>query len=413
MKTLLVIGHVWPEPNSSAAGSRMMQLLSFFLKQGYHIEFGSPTSRTPHSQDLEALGIEVVDLKLNDSSFDSFLKEIAPEIVLFDRFMTEEQFGWRVTENCPGALKILDTEDLHFLRKARQVALKQNKELSPALLFSETAKREVASIYRCDISLIISEAEMELLKGQFGVPENLLLYLPFMLKFSPEEKEELPSFEKRQHFISIGNFRHEPNWNAVLHLKQKIWPLISKQLPEAELHIYGAYPGPKVKQLHNVKERFLIKGWALSAKDVLKNSKVLLAPLQFGAGLKGKFIDAMQTATPSVTTSIGAEGMNRDLPWPGSICSKDEDFAATSVELYNDPAKWKNAQENGFKILKQNFSEEIHELRFQKKIKAVLENLDSHRNSNFTGMMLSQHLMNSTRYLAKYIEAKNALKEEK
>ena len=79
-------------------------------------------------------------------------------------FITEEQFGWRVAENCPDAIRLLDTEDLHFLRKARQEVVNKNQELN---LFSETAKREIASIYRCDVSLIISEFEMQLLQETF------------------------------------------------------------------------------------------------------------------------------------------------------------------------------------------------------------------------------------------------------
>ena len=391
----------------------MMQLLDFFLEENYQIKFGSPTTRTAHSENLEALGIEVIDIKLNDSSFDLFLQEVTPEMVLFDRFMTEEQFGWRVSENCPEAIKILDTEDLHFLRKARQITYKQNQEVTPALLFSDTAKREIASIYRCDISLIISEAEMTLLHENFKVPENLIFYLPFMLKISAEKMSDIVSFKDRKHFISIGNFRHEPNWNAVLHLKQKIWPLIRKQLPEAELHVYGAYPGPKVQQLHNPQQGFLIKGWATSAMEVLESSRVLLAPLKFGAGLKGKFIDAMKAGTPSITTAIGAEGMNRDLPWSGRISNEDQEFAEAAVEFYQDQAKWEKAQENGFLILKRNFPKEVHRERFQEKIEYLLENRSSHRNANFTGMMLSHHLMNSTKYLAKYIETKNAIKVEK
>src|SRR5690606_12128233 len=114
---------------------------------------------------LDAQQISVKNILLNNSSFDEFIKELKPEIVLFDRYITEEQFGWRVSENCPNTLKILDTEDLHFLRKAREEAVKAGKPISDANLFSETAKRELASILRCDLSLIISEYEMELLQN--------------------------------------------------------------------------------------------------------------------------------------------------------------------------------------------------------------------------------------------------------
>src|SRR5690606_20044221 len=154
---------------------------------------------------LESLGVRAESIELNNESFDHFLRNYAPHVVLFDRFMMEEQFGWRVSEVCPKAIKILDTEDLHFLRKAREAAIKKNEQITPALLRSDTAKREIASIYRCDLSLIISEKEMELLKKEFCIPAELLFYIP-LLNTNFSEDVVLPSFEERQHFISIGNF---------------------------------------------------------------------------------------------------------------------------------------------------------------------------------------------------------------
>ncbi|HET8866250.1 MAG TPA: glycosyltransferase family 4 protein, partial [Gracilimonas sp.] len=281
----LIIGKVWPEPNSSAAGSRMMQLIEVLRSEGCNITFASAASESPYSANLEELEIGHASIKLNDSSFDTLVADLSPDLVLFDRFMTEEQFGWRVAENCPEALRILDTEDLHCLREARQQAWKEERDIQESDLFNDLAKREIASILRCDLSLIISNFEMKLLKKGFRIDENLLLYVPFLLNgISEEEVTNWESYGKRKHFISIGNFLHEPNWNAVLYLKQDIWPIIRKQLPQAELHIYGAYPSQKVEQLHNPKEGFLVKGRAENAKEVVGNSRVLLAPIRFGAG---------------------------------------------------------------------------------------------------------------------------------
>src|SRR5210317_2247652 len=123
MKNLLIIGFVWPEPKSSAAGSRMMQLIDIFLSNNYKITFASSCAKKDNAFELRSLGIDEAAIELNNPSFDVFVKNLNPEIVLFDRFMIEEQFGWRVTEQCPNALKILDTEDLHCLRKGREMAL--------------------------------------------------------------------------------------------------------------------------------------------------------------------------------------------------------------------------------------------------------------------------------------------------
>ena len=157
MQTILIIGFVWPEPNSSAAGGRMIQLIESFLSEGAKITFASTASDSDFMLDVRELGIEKVSIELNNTSFDQFVKQLNPSIVLFDRFMVEEQFGWRVAKECPTALRILDTEDLHCLRSARQLAFKENRKFTDADLNSEIAKREIASIYRCDLSLIISK----------------------------------------------------------------------------------------------------------------------------------------------------------------------------------------------------------------------------------------------------------------
>ena len=113
-KSLLIIGAVWVEPNSSAAGKRMLQLIAQFLERDYTITFASPAQKSEKAIDLSSLGVAEVVIQLNNASFNLFIAQLQPNIVLFDRFMMEEQFGWRVLENCPEALRILDTEDLHL-----------------------------------------------------------------------------------------------------------------------------------------------------------------------------------------------------------------------------------------------------------------------------------------------------------
>ena len=405
---IIIIGHVWPEPNSTAAGTRMLQLIQFFIHAEYIITFVSSSAKTENSTDLEKLGISCLEIRLNTSDFDVLLKKIDPVIVLFDRFYTEEKFGWIVTEISPKAIKILDTEDLHLLRIARHKALKNKDLLKRNYLFNETAKREIASIYRCDLSLIISTFELNLLQDTFGLDTSLLLYLPFLLENIKVSKlETYPQFKDRIHFISIGNFRHEPNWDAVQLLKESIWPLIRRKLPGAELHIFGAYATEKVMQLHNQKEGFIIKGRALSVEDAFCHAKVSLAPLQFGAGLKGKLIDAMKFGTPSVTTSIGAEAMHNDLPWNGFIEDNIEDFAKKAIELYRNEEIWTKVQQNGFDIINTCFSKVLFYNTFRLKLKVISEDLEMHRLENFTGAMLQYHTLRSTKYLSKWIEVKN------
>lgn len=406
---VLIIGFVWPEPNSSAAGGRMVHLISIFKAQGFEVTFASPAMDSDYMVDLESLGVSKKSIALNCSSFDVFVKKLNPTIVLFDRFMMEEQFGWRVAENCPDALRLLDTEDLHCLRLSRQKAFKENRHFSTDdLLIEDVAKREIASILRCDVSLMIAEYEMELLQTIFKINPDLLYYLPLLLE--PIEDlsiQKLPPFEERNNFVFIGNFLHEPNWNAVQYLKETIWPLIRKQMPEAVLEIYGAYPSQKVIQLHQPKQGFHIMGRADDAQEVVKNARVVLASLRFGAGIKGKLVEAMQCGTPSVTTTIGAESMCGDLPWNGFIADDCQVFADKAVELYQDKTIWLKAQEYGFEIIEKRYLKSVFTDDFVKYILKVQSDLKQHRLHNFMGTLLQHHTLTSTKYMSRWIEEKN------
>ncbi|MCC4817976.1 glycosyltransferase [Vibrio lentus] len=410
MKKVLAIGYVWPEPNSSAAGSHMMSLLRLFKRQGWSVEFATPAQETEHMIDLSEEGITSQSIQLNCDSFDQYIDELQPDVVMFDRFMMEEQFGWRVEKVCPNAFKLLDTEDLQFLRNARHEAVKKETELTKAHLYSDLAKREIAAILRCDLSLIISSHEMELLQSEFNIDPKLLHHLPFMVDLNTLP-ESTKSFEERKHFMTIGNFRHAPNWDAVLQL-QKIWPKIRKQLPDTELHIYGSYPPPKATALHNPKTGFHIKGWAKDAQEVMEQARVCVAPLRFGAGIKGKLLDAMKLQTPNVTSEIGSEGMlpQGELQWPGAVADDIDEFVEAAVALYKDEDKWLKAQSQCHSILEAHYEQNQLGDTLIERLTALESELESHRLDNFFGSMLKHHSMASTKYMSQWIAEKNKTK---
>jgi glycosyltransferase involved in cell wall biosynthesis len=405
MQNVLIIGFVWPEPNSSAAGRRMLQIIQLFQEQSWKITFACAAADSEFMFDVTSIGVEKVSIVLNDPDFDVFVKELNPSIVLYDRFMTEEQFGWRVAENCPNALRILDTEDLHALRQARQLSFKEKRAFTKTDLFSDVAKREIASILRCDVSLLISEVEMDLLQSFFKVDKALLYYLPFLSE--PIDTTDWPKFEERKDFIFIGNFLHEPNWNTVQYLKETIWPEIRKQMRDVSLKIYGAYPSQKVLQLHKPSENFFIKGRAEDAKEVVRTGRVVLAPIRFGAGAKGKLLEAMQCGTPSVTTTVGAESMQGYLPWNGFIADDAGQIAEAAVKLYTDKNVWMQSQDNGIAIVNQRYSKTLFADDFINQIFKIQQKLENHRQNNFMGAILQHHTLASTRYMSKWIELKN------
>ncbi|WP_300025545.1 glycosyltransferase [uncultured Maribacter sp.] len=406
-KTLLVIALVWPEPASTAAGVRMMQLLQVFKNQGYRITIASAASKSAYSADMVALGYETAEIKMNDNSFDVFIKELNPDVVLFDRFLTEEQFGWRVAENCPQALRVLDTEDLHSLRHVREQCFKKDIPFTTeAWLADDKTKREIASIYRCDLSLIISSYEMELLTEVLKIDKSLLLLLPFMVNEIGNDTS-WKTFEQRQDFIFIGGGKHAPNIDAVKCLKSIIWPLVHKQLPEATMHIYGAYLPQQLLEMHNPKEKFLVHGRADNVDAIMQNAKVCLAPLRFGAGIKGKLLSAMQNGTPSVTTTLGAEGMHGILDWNGYIENDHSAFVEAAVRLYTKKEAWQTAQDQAKTLINTLYNKTSLESILANSIAQLRQHITTHRKQNFIGSLLQHQTMSATKFMSKWIEEKN------
>jgi O-antigen biosynthesis protein len=425
---VLIIGYVWPEPRSSAAGSHMLQIIEQCLTQRWRITFASPATAGPQRADLAALGVAEKNIVLNCSSFDSWIAELRPDLVIFDRFMMEEQFGWRVAQQCPQALRILESVDLHCLRSARHRHLQQSlrdnathsaqivpsrslAELYADMAGQDITQREIAAIFRCDLTLVLSEIEIELLVRYFHVPDYLLHYCPFLI--DSVDVDAWPSFAERANFISIGNFLHEPNWDAVLWLKHTLWPMLRTQLPRAQISVYGAYASAKVTALHNPAQGFHVLGWAEDALAVMRQARVCIAPLRFGAGIKGKLVDAMLSGTPSVTTPIGAESMTTinalELPpiWSGAIADDAQNIVDAAVRLHENATDWHAAQHNGLAILRQRFDAKQFGVALIERLNQAREFIESNRRNNFIGAMLQHHQHKSTQYMSRWIEAKN------
>lgn len=403
----LIIGPVWPEPSSSAAGYHLLAILETLVNQGWHVTFASAAQKSPFTHDIESMGILCKEVKLNDDSFDHWVKQLNPKIVIFDRFMVEEQFSWRVQQQCPNAIRVLNMEDLHSLRHQREKQKKQFPDISSFLSVDELLCRELASIYRSDLSLVISDVEMKMLTEQMGVPPNMLHYTPFWIKDNPSR---LRTYHERNGFIFIGNFLHKPNWDAVQYLISDIWPTLYSRLVRPTLEIYGAYAADKAYALNNPKKGIHVKGRADNVDAVMSAAKVCLAPIRFGAGLKGKLLDAMRVGTPNVTTWIGAEGMTTSSQWPGFIANRPEHFIDAAVTLYQSESIWNQAQQAGIRLLTDKFDWTQHQTSFINAIEAIQSNIDAHRAQLSIQQMFNHHLHKSTTYMSRWIEAKEKVK---
>jgi glycosyltransferase involved in cell wall biosynthesis len=377
----------------------MMQLIALFEKAQYEIHFASTAKSTGFEENLTTRKIKTHTIQVNDSAYDEFVAQMNPDLVMYDRFMTEEQFGWRVRKEVPDALTVLDSEDLHFLRKGRQTAVKKKGFFETQDYYNDTTKRELASIMRTDLTLIISSFEMSLLTETFQIPEAKLFYLPIL----KEKAEHIVPFEEREDLVFIGNFMHEPNWDAVLQLK-KLWKHWTKKPKGMSLRIYGAYPPQKAYGLNSEREQFFVMGRADSAQEVIANARLMLAPLRFGAGLKGKLIEAMRFGTPSITTQVGAEGLANAEKWGGVVEDDLEAWSVAVSRLFEDQQQWEEAQQRGFENL-ESLTTDVQDLT--QKVQELSSNLTAHRHQNFLGEVMHHHTLMSSEYLSRWIEEKN------
>ncbi len=421
----VLISYVWPEPQSSAAGLRHRNLIEALFRSGYEVAIASAAQNELGRQSCEQWarewnGVSVKALQLNHSSFDEWISEKKPDLVMFDRFVVEEQFGWRVRGSAPEATCILDTSDLHFLRVSRE----KHSRLIPrdgnplvgvgpvadAMEWDvDLACRELASIHRVDLTWLVSDFERELLTRQFGVDPRRLA----VSRFAYPEQGRAPAgvaardFGGRLGFCLLGNFRHAPNLDAFRWMRSVVWPKIRAELPAAELHIYGAYPTKEVMEAHSPRTGFLVHGRAESLDEVFALRRVSLAPLRFGAGIKGKISDSWWHGLPVVSTSIGLEGMSDGGSWGGRIADSVEAFARACVELHESEAEWIKAREHGRRVLREMFSTDRFERDFKAGLIQAREN-QGWRESDWIRRMMVHSTLDSYRYFGRWIQLKQS-----
>ena len=472
---------LWPEPSSSAAGVRTSSLLQHFASKPSlftSVNYGSgapkPSSLTEYAH-LHSLstdyGIKLHNIPTNRSN--AIKQKLSNEFqdldaVVFDRYFAEEAYSFHLQQLKPNVLRILDMQDFHALRLARRELLenstsvnkdgywmddvlmdrlmactpthrygigktgrdelhdtrkrkKKSKNTSDALL------RELASIYRSDLTLVCSREEYDILTEEFKIDPAKLCIAPF---FSKENARSYDSrahqFDQRNDFCVLGGLRHPPNVDSVKWLKSEIWPKISAQIPDAKVHIWGAYPPQHIMQLNDPKRGFLVHGKLNYLSQELSTRRVLLAPLRFGAGIKGKIVDAWEYGCPVVTTPIGAEGtaMSReclgsctvrsghrqdaidDTGWGGLVATDAEAIARCAIRLYKDKGLWEEARNNSRRLLRMIFDKEKNLLMVNNAIEDALLNRDERRSRDNVGAMLWHQTMRSTEYFSRWIELK-------
>ncbi len=399
-----ILAPVWPEPTSSAAGWRIRELVRAFRSRGWEVAVGATSATTPFRQALEDLGCQTQSIQPNDPAFDTWIEGFQPDCVIFDRFMLEEQFGWRVKAKVPAAARVLEAIDLHSLRRARtQLAAKH-----PGKVFSGTQgwegadlSRELASILRCDQTWLLSFREAELLTD-LGIPASKLRVHQLAVSL-PES--HLP-VEKKQGFVTIGNFRHPPNHDAVAWLRKDLWPSIRKKLGStAVMHVYGSYAPREAMAWDDPTLGFRMMGWAEDAQAAINRHAILLAPLRSGAGVKGKVLEAWSVGTAVATTTVGAEGLE-----PIGVVEDDpQAWIESVVALYeNLERRTQLAALGRARIRQAHDTQTLADALVGDVEKLTSEALNRLRTADPLGEMLWHQTLRSTEYFSRWIESKKA-----
>ena len=445
---VLFVSPVWPERSSSAAGVRTSDLVSSFIERGSIVHYAASMasyddeSKRRHVDEVERLGAMTHVCQPNrEGDFVDILEKSRPDVVIFDRFYTEEMFSHIVEKHMPNACRVLDMQDVHFLRtwRQQQVAtsggdLYENVLMNMPPSSYEPCCRELASIYRSDLTLVCSPREVEMLQGVFGLDGRALVEASFFVPGHGSVDQNPPLLSGRRDCMMIGNFKHPPNADSVDWTCQDIWPKIRERLsrdhniPKDELprlHIYGAYGNKNKFDMR--KDRGLyeelgieFRGFAPSL-DIMSQYMMLLAPLRFGAGLKGKIVDAWSHGLPVVTTVIGSEGMEnfqnnstKDDTWGGRGGARNaEDVINDAVSMcLSSPAKWSSYQQHGYALLKTLYDRERNLQSIHNAIDARYAELEEYRNSNYLGRMLWSQQMRATEYFSRWVELKEKTRKE-
>lgn len=352
---------------------------------------------------------------------------------------------------------ILDMQDMHSLRHGRQelvwrmdqASQNENVQQDPLQVIPEVIDyvpsvdgngkdsdrllRELASIHRCDLTLVCSPHEMDLLQREYGVPKDKLCLASFFVNpssifetnlTSSTKQEQVSNDEEETKFIFCGGFLHDPNVDAVKVLLKNIWPRLRTMVPNDDassnrisLHIHGAYCPKSILQSHNPKDGIFVHGYTPRLEDIFDNQtgrNVLLAPLRFGAGIKGKILDAWRYGMPVITTPIGSEGIvpqQDDDHFGGAVCLTVDDFCENAVALMlNTDGCYSKAQKDGFRLLRTEFHAGRNWDTVQQHLQALRHHdtlADSRQRDPIQAMLWHQSLR-STKYFSKWIEEKEA-----
>lgn len=350
-KRILVIDHHLPMPDRDSGSLRMSQILTILHRLGHRVTFlpDNLADIPPYGDQLRGKGIEVVHHPYV-RSVREFLRERGREFdaVILSRCDFARKHIDEVRASAPDTYRIFDTVDLHFLRTDREAQLTEDSAIREQAVAKE--EQELYLLDQADETWVVSDVEQRILQQR-----------------RPEAKIEVVSnivdvpgsaapFSLRQDFLFIGSFQHTPNIDAVIWFTQSIIPLVRPRLPEAKFYIIGDKAPPEIIALAN--ETIVVTGRQPDVSLYFNNVKLSVAPLRFGAGVKGKVNQSMGFGVPVIATDIAVEGMGLTNRKHAMIANEPEAFAEALVEVYEDEQLWQRLSDNAIQLTRERFSRE-------------------------------------------------------
>ncbi|MEW6206966.1 MAG: glycosyltransferase [Acidobacteriota bacterium] len=351
-KKILVIDSRPPTPDYDSGSMRMSRLLDALLSLSCKVTFAAsfPLAWPPLSEraetdilNLKNRGIEVAE------SVDGHLLSEGRRydaVILSGGVYTAIRHVESVFKHAPQADLIFDTVDLHFLREYRHARLTANQQMLRRALASKA--NEVAIARRARWTLVVSPAEKDILSRE--CPEARVEVLSNI----HETRASREPFTRRRDILFIGAFQHLPNRDAVSHFVEEIFPLVKKEIPDLRFFILGGHPPAEIQRLDS--EDIIVTGHLSDIDTYLDSCKLSVAPLRFGAGVKGKVLLSLSRGLPVVATSIAAEGMYLTNGKDVMVADSASEFGRAIVDLYNDEDRWSEISTNGLEIVSRYFS---------------------------------------------------------
>jgi O-antigen biosynthesis protein len=337
-----VIDHYVPSPDRDSGSLRMFQVLKLLRQLGHRVTFiPDNLANVPlYTRKLQKRGIEVVYHPYVRNVRDYLISHGSDfDIVVLSRCDFARKHIADVRLHAPRSRIIFDTVDLHSLRAHREAQITVDPEARERARQKEEMEYDL--IRQADETWVTSSVEQKLLQEKW--PEKSIQLVSNIVDIAGSST----AFELRRDFLFIGGFQHTPNTDAVLFFLKKIYPAVKARLDQAKFYIIGDKPPPEVVALAG--ENIVITGLQRDVRPFFESVRLSIAPLRFGAGVKGKINQSMAWGVPVVATSAAVEGMELVSGEDVLVADEPEEFARALVTLYESAELWNRISENGIK----------------------------------------------------------------